>query len=251
MRRFRDTRSVGGFTLIEMLVVIVVIGVLVVLSLPALRGARNRGQESVSLAHARTNAMLIAGHAQDREGRVPLAPISDRLIGEDMPGVVVQFPDGSLVAFGWFMHSIHWNTYIASLGEEQTGSFFSPSGSIGPRPTLQASDYVLTHAVMATPEFWRTGAPQTNEQLRAMNLAAVSHPAAKGFVWEVGRTVSQRLGREISPDNPRPIVFFDQHGLVRPLTGATEPAVNSYFPGGLAAPLLTTADGVRGYDFGS
>ena len=70
-----DSRLKDGFTLIEILVVISIIGLLLAILLPALHKARFRANELVCASNLRQmNLALIAYAHDDNNGRYPLEP---------------------------------------------------------------------------------------------------------------------------------------------------------------------------------
>ncbi len=66
-----QSRATGGFTLIEVLVVIAVIAVLIAVLLPALAGARRAGRSSVCLSNLRQMAIICRQYADEHRGRGP------------------------------------------------------------------------------------------------------------------------------------------------------------------------------------
>lgn len=65
------SRSKGAFTLIELLVVIAIIALLISILLPALSGAKMRGQAAVCLSNVKQLTHVFFQYAMDNEGMIP------------------------------------------------------------------------------------------------------------------------------------------------------------------------------------
>src|SRR5688500_17086486 len=64
----------NGFTLVELLVVVAVIGLLISILLPALKKAREQAQRAVCLSNHRQLINALYVYAHDNKGSLPPAP---------------------------------------------------------------------------------------------------------------------------------------------------------------------------------
>lgn len=65
-----------GFTLVELLVVMAIVGILVSLLLPALASAKAKGRSAVCLSNLRQLGIAIHSYASDSDGNIPFGPIA-------------------------------------------------------------------------------------------------------------------------------------------------------------------------------
>jgi prepilin-type N-terminal cleavage/methylation domain-containing protein len=79
--RCNRSQRVGGFTLVELLVVIGIIALLISILLPSLSKAREQGKRITCLSNLRSFGQLLQMYANEHKGRVPLGYASQKHAG--------------------------------------------------------------------------------------------------------------------------------------------------------------------------
>jgi len=109
-------RSLGGFTLVELLVVIAIIAILAAIATPAVKSAMRSSQTGASLANLRTCHTLIQGYVADNGFYPPAA------LGWGYEEVQPPFPDAGGATY-W--RRLVWNTANPS------GRWWDPAATSG------------------------------------------------------------------------------------------------------------------------
>jgi prepilin-type N-terminal cleavage/methylation domain-containing protein/prepilin-type processing-associated H-X9-DG protein len=106
----------AGFTLVELLVVIVTIAILAALLLPALASAKDRSKGTACLSNLRQIGIAVRAYADDSFGDIPYGPVAPRVTGEGdlytstgSPTSLISLNLGAPVALGLLLQG-----YIAS-----------------------------------------------------------------------------------------------------------------------------------------
>lgn len=139
----------AGFTLVEMILVIALIGVLVALLLPTLGRTRAIAQDAGSLANLRSHAQNLTAYAGDWNDYVPA-------ITHPRATVSVVRGGGEVHTVPYFHAAYLWNVALSDAyyeGQARHPSFQHPSVQ---EAAGTWNNYLLTAAYMAGPEYWAT-----------------------------------------------------------------------------------------------
>lgn len=271
----------SGFSLIELLVVIGIVGILVGILAPALRGARGSALQTVSLANVRSAQQTVAMYAQEY-GRHPFrgageypSRLDEMFQGQFVPqagvayylwyprGVVIGTTDHFEQAWMWPSVAVgiedwpaHWGTWVSPRKDRPlpTAEDFTMDDD---NPIRDQISVRYSNAFVARPEFFNaqrrgTDPARWSTLLRPTRPSEVRFPASKVVLWDddlaylTGDPVERVAGLL---DAKTPLAFADGHGAVRNPTGASEVDGNPLVEGGAGVKLADTRDGVMGRDF--
>jgi len=263
-----------GFSLIELLVVIGVVGVLVSLMLPALRGARASALRTVALGNVRTVGTTFIMHA-DRAGDYPQQDLGEVPPGLDMDGlyepvgdeiVVPWYPQGIVIAttdyfdHAWMWPSMvapidewpeHWDTWISPRKDQELPELdaFGFDGDLEIRDTISIR---YANAFVARPGFFGGSATALDTSLlRATRPQDVRYPGSKVMLWDddlsylVGSSRPERIDGLLDAETP--MCFADGHAAVHTPQDAGASVLNTLT--GESTKLHNTKHGVRGVDY--
>lgn len=191
-----DSSLNRGFSLLELLAVIAVIGVLLAIALPALGRIRARSVELQCTVHLRSVATAITAYAQDYRGYVPYGGLSQHPINTPYGG---QIPVGGV-------HGLSDGRWSSLLPEYWTGDRW-PEGMVCPNqpeydpasPGSPDSGSLMIDAIRREP-FYELGAAfhlsatslgnpidsleDPPVQVQAHKLDDVRYPSSKALLFE-------------------------------------------------------------------
>lgn len=143
--------SESGWTLVESLIVVAVIGILVAIAIPALRGARHNADAASNLADLRTHASIIALYTADQNAAFPNF-IDPRLGTGPLPGT-------SITDLAYFSQSSLWpfpllNTYYNFDWPHEVFYLRSAEGDLDGGTIGHNPSYVYGATLLAFPSYW-------------------------------------------------------------------------------------------------
>lgn len=234
------------------------IGILIALSVPALRGVRADSLKTVSLSNVRSILVLFDMYADRYKGQYPII-WEGTWYPLDCPGTVVQANRWETV--------YRWHAVIHDLMDWEHGRaiFLAPrarreSIALGNVTAVSCGDptsYDYSQSFLARPELW---APRTEGNFPALQQSwlaptfqsDVLYPSRKAILWDWEMPYLSRPRKMIGIDlaEPTAMQFTDGHGEFRAPAAATPP-IRSDFAGAWRPiqRLHNTENGVRGIDY--
>lgn len=210
-----------GFSLIELLLVIVLVGLLVALAMPPLGAVVESGRDLASLANMRTHAQTLVVYAGDYDGSFP------EFVTPDADISVVRGCDQAL-EIPYFHAAYAWPIALCEGyydGVSHGAAFSHPMPS-----QLGITSYLMSSSLLATPAYWNVETRSGPEQWGVGRLDAVTFPSAKAlFVeWHPKRGLPIR-GPTMS-DDPVALSFADGSAERLQAGSLTEPYPNGDGP---------------------
>jgi prepilin-type N-terminal cleavage/methylation domain-containing protein len=253
-RQTRISRT-SGFTLVEMLLVIALIGILISLALPSLGRLRDLTKRSITLSNLRTHMVAASTYTIDFKDLMPYAtsPVARY-------SVLRCRSKGVAVRARYFDMMNRWNIALADGyydGNLSSKIFVSPLNRFAQGrvdAVVLGTDYWYSCSFLASPEFFDEASrlfPST--QFRAVRLSEVVFPhykivfADNAAPISIGNddygTLNSAFsdGHVASACSDSDLVHYSGDGL------ESRVSHGGHFPGSLY-PLLHTSQGVRGRD---
>lgn len=246
----------GGFTLVELLVSLAVLGLLVALVVPALASARRRGIEAHCRANMASTAAIVTAYTNDFRDKYPYAGDAPRL-GYFVPeGVAWDHPIGGRFGLRAGMWSVLFPEYWS-------GVWWSP-GLRCPRqprydPLARTDSPPLELSSLVMPQYWMSGAmwldassldpldrPYREFRVRSNGVHDVTFPSLKVLLFE-------QIAFCASSHDQHPWITVGQTPFSPTCVGLTDGSVNRLIrQDGLPAvgslPFEFTRWGVHGRD---
>lgn len=263
-----------GFTLVELLVVIGIVGVLIGLILPALSGARGSALQTVALSNARSVHTQFEQHA-GQHGTYPQQDLGE--VPDGLPGgsqyeprgdevIIPWYPGGVVIAStDYFQHEWMWAAMVAPIDDWPTywETWVSPRkdqalpslDDVTLDGQLRAQDMIsirYAHGFVARPAYFSgEQAGVDTALLRAVRPHDVRYASGKVMLWDNDlsyippRDRPERVNGLLEAKTP--MAFADGHADALLPGEASEPVTNVMT--GEAIRLHGTRDGVHGRDY--
>lgn len=161
------TRSRPGFTLVELLAVMAILGVLVALTLQSVGGLRRSAHASQCLSNLRQIGVGIHRYAADNNNELPFGYIKNS--GTYWSQIIYPYLDP------------RDSTKTTGKGTPSNRVFFCPAESVKPSPTSDRTNYIGNPQLM--PEDKRVPSDPSIQSSR-YSIAAISQPASTILVTD-------------------------------------------------------------------
>lgn len=265
----------SGFTLVEVLVVIGVIGILIAIALPALSGARGSALQTVSLSNVRSVGQQMEQYATIHRqyphrglGDIPAELVGDEgFIPEDDVIIVSWYPGQIIMATSdYFAQSFLWPAIVTPIEQwpEYWSTWISPRKDDADLPKLDDFGFDdgpsieeqisvrYSNSFVAAPAYF-SGQPQNvdvESMLRAIKPHEVRYGSQKVMLWDndlayITRDVPERIDGLL--DAKTPMCFADGHGEILNPQDASEAVDNPRIE--RVSKLHATKNGVHGRDY--
>ncbi len=238
----------AGFTLIETLIVIVLVGLLVALLSPSLGTVRGLARERQSLANLRSHVQVFATYLVDWKDTYPFFTHPDPAV----TWTIVRNPSrDAAIPMPFFGAHVSWNVALADgyyNGDHTASHFRSPES----RSPLSLASYWYPCAFIASPEYWNPRTRTGPGQRVATRADQVLFPSSKAIlIDEFGMF---KVGNRAVPESIRSGFVDGRAAVARQRDWSREA-----YPGGdgpwwgamhgtAQPPFMHTLDGVRGRD---
>jgi prepilin-type N-terminal cleavage/methylation domain-containing protein len=259
----KSDRHRHGFSLIELLIVITVLGLLLSLALPALRAARLSASAQACLLNSRACTMAMLQYASDHHEIMPYRATNQTFLN-------AYTADG--LGMDYSSHTIWWPSILRqyldsspvpkpSLCPAAYSYWQASGGRVGGSEPF--ASYNLSYGLFSRPELWDSKAADASERwLRPVAITEVSFPDRKTMLVEAyafhlrgtrqpDLVADNLLMLERPPGSTklRPITFCDGSArnlnrapLSEPYSGPVGPGFWFHFAG------IMTEQGARGLD---
>lgn len=243
--------SLRGFSLLELLLVLVIVTILISLTLPSLGRVGNEGRTAKSLANVRSHAQILTAYTQDYQETWPF------FMRLDVEFTVVRSLEGDDSETGRFFDSQGlWRVALADgyyAGRPADPSFVDPRTASSGAYNL----YLYSANFVAHPEWWNLSTRRVAPiQFQSTRMGDVLWPASKVLITSSSLPATGRVDSTSDLSNPNAVAVIaaaDGHGARLtwrdagpqfPSDGAPFRYASYYWP----FIGTYTCDGVRGRD---
>lgn len=244
-----------GFTLVELLVTLGVIGVLIAILLPTLASARRSARDVAGLSNLRQAAVSFSVYAETYGGAMPFSPPGSTFVtsppgeGEGSSVTTGSFWD---LSYYWasLFHDVapwheHFSTWVVHDVRRDPDRPWQGGGS-EPFPGQGIPSFYYCRALYARPALWSGRASADPASLLApVRMPDVRFPASKVFLFDGEAPLRAPEG---DPPDKIAMAFVDGHAARRDRDEASDPVMpssNDVIP----ATLHDTKDGAFGRDY--
>ncbi len=258
--RITRARRSHGFTIVELLVTIGVIGVLVAISAPALFRVRTSAGMIQSLANLHDLSLSFALYASANQQRYPFPPRFDNSqTTRPEYGPIAWNPAGSLtdphsavLTFSpiWSMAQ-NWPGVMHSVATwpEHYRQWLSP-GRLDSADSEQSVynvrvSYHYSNSFVASPRVWSGTPGVSHADVGPIRQSDPAFPSQKVLFFDADRSY---LRQAPTPADPRPLLFADGAAIARLDTDAAPGSPNPLNANSQSR-YHNTPDGVLGRDF--
>jgi prepilin-type N-terminal cleavage/methylation domain-containing protein/prepilin-type processing-associated H-X9-DG protein len=239
-----------GFSLIELLVTIGVVGILLGILLPVLASARRPAQEIKSLANLRSIGQTLEIYLNTSQDTYPsMEPGVPYPVGIGANTLLTIGDD-----LGRWSTSLHWYAVVRDVAplEEHGATWLSPGVDAQARLWDGSNflpSYRLSMSFLARPGVWIADTNPTPDMIRPVRRSMVAYPGLKALMWDVERAYLRRDAQgAIDPKFKTPVLFADGHASARHISEAT-PGFPNPLNDNDSRVLHNTPGGVTGTDF--
>lgn len=238
----------AGFTLIEAVLVVAIVGLLVGLLLPSLAKARDAGREVVSASNLRSHCQVVNAYLGDWDDSFPWFTDPDATY-------TIFRVEGRALKLSYFHACAFWNLALAPgyyQGDLLHPSFAAPGRDV----SYVMTDYLYSCTFLAGSDFWEQQRRAGPSQWRCVRASEVEFPAQKGVYYAPnysGTTWKDGAPAFVSRER-RGIGCVDGSAEFRAVGGfrAGYPTGEGHWPGSFHAtgsgPVMHTISGSRGMD---